>query len=152
MAGGSLASQRQSFLICKYLPGWIIVGVRNEHKAHNWYLTLIGNQLSFITIISIIIINFVVNSLASESMDFVAFISHTSLSGVGDQWCHILTKLEVELCKKFVLKRRGVALWHSRLRSQHCHWSSSGHCCCSHSIPGPGTSTGSAKINKYIDR
>ena len=30
--------------------------------------------------------------------------------------------------------------WHSRLRIQHCHCYSLGHCCVAHLIPGPGTS------------
>ena len=34
----------------------------------------------------------------------------------------------------------GVLWWHSRLRIQHCHSSSSGHCCGAGMIPGPGTS------------
>ena len=101
------------FLICKYVPVWIIVSLRNEYKAPNWCLTLIGNQLSFTLspppsslsiLLSILWLQCLQNP--TESMDFAAFISHTSLFGVGDLWCSILTKLVIELCKNSVLKRK----------------------------------------------
>ena len=51
--------------------------------------------------------------------------------------------------------QKGVTLWYSRLRIQHCHYSAPGHCCGTHLTPCPGTSTcweGRQKFNNKISQ
>lgn len=102
-----LTSLRLSFLTCKYRPWWITVSIRNEYKAPNWCLALIGNQFSYTLPhhhrFSYQSSGFKVFRIPL-SLDLAAFIWHTNWFGAGDEGWGIFTKLGMKLCKKLVLK------------------------------------------------